>query len=114
MSEASNSRNLQPVYEIKVFDGTSIEGLPTCLVIIHFTQAARQLMAKRGQDVLLEARKIAKSLVLSFGEPIQGKMEMRDTFADVDMLGPPSGYSDNSGGMTWVSYGEKALPGSSQ
>jgi hypothetical protein len=114
MSEASDSRNLQRVYEIRVFDGASIEGLATCLVIIHFTQTARQLMADHGRDVLLEARKIAKSLVFSFGEPIQGGIEMRETFADVDMLGPPTGHPDNSGSMAWVSYGENALPGSSQ
>ena len=114
MSEASNSRNLQPVYEFRVFDGTALEGLPTYLVTIHFTQAARQLMAKSGRDLVLEARKIAKSLFLSLDEPIQGRMEMRDTFADVEMLGPPSDYPDNSGTQAWVSHGMNAIPGSSQ
>ena len=114
MSEASDSRNLQWVYEIRVFDGPSVEGLATCLVTIHFTQTARRLMAEHGRDVLLEARKIAKSLVFSFGEPIQGGMEMRKTFADVDMLGPPTGYPDNSGSTAWLTYGENALPRSSQ
>ena len=114
MNEASNSRDLQRVYEFRVFDGTALEGLPTYVVTIHFTQATRQLMAERGRDVLSEARKIAKSLVLSLGEPIQGRMEMRDTFADVDTLGPPTGYPDRSGTQTWVSYSKNALPGSSQ
>jgi hypothetical protein len=71
-------------------------------------------MAKNGRDVLLEARKIAKSLFLSLGEPFQGEMEMRDTSADVEMLGPPTGYPDRAGTTAWVSYGENALPGSSQ
>jgi hypothetical protein len=114
MSEASNSPDLQPVYEFRVFDGTATEGLTTYLVTIHFTQAARQLMAKNGRDILLEARKIAKSLLLSLGEPIQGWMEMRDTSADVEMLGPPTGYPDSSGTMAWVSHGKNVLPGSSQ
>jgi len=57
------------------------------LVTIHFTQAARQLMAERGRDVLSEARKIAEGPVFSLGEPIQGRMEMRDTFADVRHAG---------------------------
>jgi hypothetical protein len=52
-------------------------------------------MAKRGQDVLLEARKIAKRLAFLPDQPIRVGMEMRDTFADVDMLGPPNGYPDN-------------------
>jgi hypothetical protein len=78
MNEASNSRDLQRVYEFRVFDGTALEGLPVYLVTIHFTQAARQLMAERRRDVLSEARKIAKGLVFSLGEPIQGRMEMRD------------------------------------
>ena len=108
MSEASNSRNAQRVYEIRVFDGAAIEEPSTWLIIIHFTQAARQLMAKNGRDVLLEARKIAESLFLSLGEPIQGGIEMRDTFADVEMLGPPSDYRDNSCSMAWVSHGKNA------
>lgn len=99
MSEASKSQNLQQVYEIRFFDRTAMERLPTCLVIIHFSQEARQLMFKRGQDILLEARKIAKSLVFL---PDEVRMEMRDTFADVDMLGPPTGYPDSSGTMAWV------------
>ena len=52
MSEASNSRSLQKVYKITVFDILETR-LPACFVIVHFTHAARQLMAKRGQDVLL-------------------------------------------------------------
>jgi hypothetical protein len=103
MSEASNSRSLQQVYKITVFD-TLETRLPACFVIIHFTQAARQLMAKRGQDVLLEARKIAKRLAFLPDQPIQVGMEIRDTFADVDMLGPPTGYPDNSGSRAWVNY----------
>jgi hypothetical protein len=114
MNEESNSRNLQQVYEIRFFDRAAMKGLPTCLVTIHFTQAARQLMAKNGRDVLLEARKIANSLFLSLGEPIQGAMEMRDTFADVEMLGPPRDYPDDSDTKAWVSHGKNALPGSSQ
>jgi hypothetical protein len=114
MSEASNSRNLQRVYEFRVFDGTALEGLRTYLVTIHFTQAARQLMAKNGRDVLLEARKIAKTLLFSVGEPIQGRIEIRDTFADVEMLGPPSDYPDDSGTQAWVSNGKNALAGSVQ
>ena len=111
MSEASNSRSLQQVYKITVFD-TLETRLPACFVIVHFTQAARQLMAKRGQDVLLEARKIAKRLAFP-DHPIQVGMEMRDTFADVEMLGPPAGYSDNSGSRAWVNYGKNARRGSS-
>ena len=103
MIEASNSRTLQRVYKITVFDILE-KRLPACLVTIHFTQAARQLMAKRGQDVLLEARKIAKRLAFLPDQPIQVGMEMRDTFADVDMLGPPTGYPDNSGSRAWVNY----------
>jgi hypothetical protein len=114
MSEASDRPDLQPVYEFRVLDGAALQGLPTHLVTIHFTKAARQLMAKNGRDVLLEARKIAKSLFLSLGEPFQGEMEMRDTSADVEMLGPPTGYPDRAGTTAWVSYGENALPGSSQ
>ena len=38
-------------------------------------------------------------------------MEMRDTFADVDTLGPPTGYPDDSGTQAWVSYSKYALPG---
>ena len=114
MSEASTSRNLQRVYEITVLDGTLDERLPVCLIIIHFTQASRQLMAKRGQDVLLAARKIAKRLAFSLGEPMGAGMQLRDTFLDVDMLGPPAEYPDNSGSRAWVSYGENALTGSSQ
>ena len=49
---------------------------------------ARQIMAKRGQDVLLEARTIAKRLAFLPDQPIQAGMEIRDTFAHVDMLGP--------------------------
>jgi hypothetical protein len=109
-----NSRDLQRVYEFRVFDGTALEGLPMYLVTIYFTRATHQLMTECGRDVLLEARKIAKSLVLSLGEPIQGRMEMRDTFADVDTLGPPTGYPDNSGTRAWVSYSKYALPGSWQ
>jgi hypothetical protein len=71
-------------------------------------------MAKRNQDVLLEARKIAKSLVLSLDKAIQGGMELRDTFADVDTLGPPTRYPDKSGSMAWVSSGKNPLPWSSQ
>jgi hypothetical protein len=107
MNEASNSRDSQPVYEFRVFDGTALEGLPMYLVTIHFTQAARPLMAERGRDVLLEAQKTAKCLVFSLGEPIQGRMEMRDTFADVDTLGPPTGDPDSSGTQAWVSWQER-------
>jgi len=114
MNEASNSRDLQRVYEFRVFDGNALEGLPVYLVTIHFTQAARQLMAERRRDVLSEARKIAKGLVFSLGEPIHGRMEMRDTFADVDTLGTPTGYPDSSGTQAWVNYSKNALPGSSQ
>jgi len=113
MSEASNSRNLQRVYEITVLDGTLDERLPACLIIIHFTQASRQLMTKRGQDVLLAARKIAKRLAFSLGEPMGAGMQLRDTFLDVDMLGPPTGYPDNSGSRAWVNYGEKSVRRSS-
>jgi hypothetical protein len=112
MIEASNSRTLQRVYKITVFDIFEKRS-PACLVTIHFTQAARQLMAKRGQDVLLEARKIAKRLAFLPDQPIQVRMEMRDTFADVDMLGPPTGYPDNSGSRAWVNYGEKSVRRSS-
>jgi hypothetical protein len=112
MIEASNSRTLQRVYKITVFDILE-KRLPACLVTIHFTQAARQLMAKRGQDVLLEARKIAKRLAFLPDQPIRVRMEMRDTFADVDMLGPPTGYPDNSGSRAWVNYGEKSVRRSS-
>jgi len=114
MNEASNSRDLQRVYEFRVFDGNALEGLPVYLVTIHFTQAARQLMAERRRDVLSEARKIAKGLVFSLGEPIHGRMEMRATFADVDTLGTPTGYRDSSGTQAWVNYSKNALPGSSQ
>jgi hypothetical protein len=113
MSEASNSRSLQRVYEITVFDGTLEERLPACLIIIHFTQASRQLMTKRGQDVLLAARKIAKRLAFPLDEPMRAGMKVRDTFLDIDMLGPPADYPDNSGSMAWVSYGKNALRGSS-
>lgn len=98
--QAIRQSNLQQVYEIKFFDRPAMGGLPTYQVIIHFSQAARQLMFKRGQDILLEARKIAKSLVFL---PKEVRTEMRDTFADVDMLGPPTGYPDSSGTMAWVS-----------
>ena len=47
-------------------------------------------MGENGPDVLLEARKIAKRLFLSLGGPIQGGIEMKDIFADVEMLGPPT------------------------
>ena len=114
MNEASNSRDLQRVYEFRVLDGTALEGLPKYLLTIHFTQAARQLMAKNGRDVLLEARKIARSLLLSLGEPIQGGMKMKDTFADLEMLGPPSDDPDDSGTKAWVSHCKNALTGSSQ
>jgi hypothetical protein len=114
MSEALNSRGLQRVYEITVFDGTFEESLPACLIIIHFTQASRQLMTKRGQDVLLAARKIAKRLAFPLDEPRRGAMKVRDTFLDIDMLGPPADYPDNSGSRAWVSYGQNALPGSSR
>ena len=110
MSEASNSRNLQRVYEITVLDGTLEERLPACLIIIHFTQASRQLMLKRGQDVLLAARKIAKRLAFSLGEPMGAGMQVRDTFLDVDILGPPADYPDNSGSRAWVSNGNDMLP----
>jgi hypothetical protein len=112
MNEASNSRCLLRVYEITVFDILE-KGLPACLVTIHFTQAARQLMAKRGQDVLLEARKIAKRLAFLPDQPFQVGIEMRDAFADVDMLGPPTGYADNSGSRAWVNYGKKSVRRSS-
>jgi hypothetical protein len=102
MSETSNSRCLQQVYKITVFDVLETR-LPACFVIVHFTQAARQMMAKRGQDVLLEARKIAKRLAFP-DQPIKVGMEMRDIFADVDMLGPPTGYPDDSGSRAWVNY----------
>jgi hypothetical protein len=113
MIEASNSRSLQRVYEITVFDGTLEERLPACLIIIHFTQASRQLMMKRGQDVSLEARKIAKRLAFPFDEPIRSGMKVRDTFLDIDMLGPPADYPDNSGSKAWVSYGKKPVQRSS-
>jgi hypothetical protein len=112
MNEASNSRCLLRVYEITVVDILEKRS-PPCLVIIHFTQASRQLMAKRGQDVLLEARKIAKRLAFLPDQPVQLGMEMRDTFADVDLLGPPTGYPDNAGGRAWVKYGKKAPRASS-
>jgi hypothetical protein len=114
MSEASNSRTLQRVYEITVFNGTLEERLPACLVIIHFTQASRQLMTKRGEDVLLAARKIAKRLAFPLYEPVRVRMKVSDTFLDIDMLGPPADYPDNSGSRAWVSYVTNALPGSSQ
>ena len=100
MNKESNNRNLQGVFEIRLFDRTTSEGLPTYHVIIHFSQAARQLMCKRGQDVFLEARKIAKRLVFS---PTEVRMEMRDTFADLDMLGPPTSCPDSPGTMAWLS-----------
>src|ERR1700746_426755 len=103
MSEASNSRSLQQVYKITVFE-TLETRLPACFVIVHFTHAARQLMAKRGKDVLLEARNIEKRLAFLPYQPIQIGMEIRDTFADVDMLGPPTGYPDNYGSRAWVNY----------
>ena len=112
MNEASNSRSLQQVYKITVFDILETR-LPACVVIVHFTHAARQLMAKRGQDVLLEAWKIAKRLAFLPDQPIQVGMEMRDTFADVDMLGPPTGYPDNAGSRAWVNSGKNARRGSS-
>ena len=112
MSEASNSRSWQQVYKITVFE-TLETRLPACFVIVHFTQAARQLMAKRGQDVSLEARKIAKRLAFFPNQPMQVGMELRDTFADVDMLGPPTGYPDNSGSRVWVNYVKEAPRGSS-
>jgi hypothetical protein len=112
MIEASNSRTLQRVYEIRVFDILE-KRLPACLVTIHFTQAARQLMTKRGQDVLLEARKIAKHVAFLPDQPFRVGMEIRDTFADVDMLGQPTGYADNSGSRVWVNYGKKPVKQSS-
>jgi|ERR1700733_14744615 hypothetical protein len=114
MSEPSNSRRLQRVYEITVFDGSFEERLPACLIIIHFTQVSRQLMTKRGQDVLLAARKIAKRLAFPLDEPVRAGMKVRDTFLDIDLLGPPADYPDNSGSRAWVSDDENALPGSSQ
>ena len=111
MSEPSNSRSLQRVYEITVFDGTFE---PACLIIIHFTQVSRQLMTKRGQDVLLAARKIAKRLAFPLDQPVRAGMKVRDTFLDIDLLGPPADYPDNSGSRAWVSDDENALPGSSQ
>jgi hypothetical protein len=114
MSEPSNSRTLQRVYEITVFDGTLEEGLPECLIIIHFTPASRQLMTKRGQDVLLAARKIAKRLAFPLDQPMRVGMQVRDTFLDIERLGPPTDYPDNSGSRAWVSYGKNGLPGSSQ
>ena len=114
MSEASNSRSLQRVYEITVFDGSLEERLPACLIIIHFTQASRQLMTKRGQDVLLAAQKIAKHLAFPPNEPMRAGMKVRDTLLDLDMLGPPADYPDNSGSRAWVSYGKDAFHGSSQ
>jgi hypothetical protein len=114
MNEASNSRCLQRVYEITVFDGPLEEKLPACLIIIHFTQAARQLMTKRGQDVLLAARKIAKRLAFPLDQPMRVGMKVRDTFLDIDLLGSPADYPDNSGSRAWVSHGKNALPGSSQ
>src|ERR1700749_1440990 len=110
MSEASNSRSLQQVYKITVFDALETS-LPACFVIVHFTHAARQLMARRGQDVLLEARKIAKRLAFLPAQPRQVGMELSDTFADVDTLGPPTGYPDNSGSMAWVNYDNNAQRG---
>jgi len=71
-------------------------------------------MTRRGQDVLLAARKIAKRLAFSLGEPMGAGMQLRDTFLDVDMLGPPADYPDDFGSRAWVSDGENALPGSSQ
>jgi hypothetical protein len=114
MSEPSNSRTLQRVYEITVFDGTLEERLPECLIIIHFTPASRQLMTKRGQDVLLAARKIAKRLAFPLDQPMRVGMQVRDTFLDIDRLGPPTDYPDNSGSRAWVSYGKNGLLGSSQ
>ena len=113
MSEASNSRNLQRVYEITVLDGILEERLPACLIIIHFSQASRQLMAKRGQDVLLAARKIAKRLAFALDGPMRAGMKVRDTFLDIGMLGPPADYPDDSGSRAWLSYGKNVLPGSS-
>jgi hypothetical protein len=52
--------------------------------------------------------------VLSLDKAIQGGMEQRDTFADVDTLGPPTGYPDKSGSMAWLSSGKNPLPWSSQ
>src|ERR1700726_3156018 len=104
MNEVSNSRCLQRVHEIRVVDILE-KRLPACLVTIHFTQAARQLMAKRGQDVLLEARKIAKRLAFLPDQPTRVGMKVRHTFLDVDMLGPPADYPDNSGSRAWVSNG---------
>ncbi|HYZ71695.1 MAG TPA: hypothetical protein VE641_01365 [Chthoniobacterales bacterium] len=100
MNAESDNRNLQGVFEIRFFDRTTVEGLPTYRVIIHFSQAARQLMCKRGQDVFLEARKLAKKLVFL---PTEVRIEMRDTFADLDMLGPPTSYPDSPGTMAWLS-----------
>ena len=80
---------------------------------IHFTHAARQFMAKRGQDVLLEARKIAKRLAFLPDQPIRVGIEMKETFADVDMLGSPTGYPDHSGSRAWVSYGKQSVRRSS-
>ena len=111
MSEPANSRSLQRVYEITVFGGTFE---PACLIIIHFTQVSRQLMTKRGQDVLLAARKIAKHLAFPPNEPMRAGMKVRDTLLDLDMLGPPADYPDNSGSRAWVSDDGNALPGSSQ
>src|SRR5258707_12873547 len=114
MSDASNSPTLQRVYEITVFAGTLEERLPACLIIIHFTQASRQLMTKRGQDVLLAARKIAKRLAFPLGERMRLGMKVNDTFLDIDMLGQPSDYPDNSGSRAWLSDVKNTLPGSSQ
>src|SRR5258708_38431537 len=95
MSDASNSPTLQRVYEITVFAGPLEERLPACLIIIHFTQASRQLMTKRGQDVLLAARKIAKRLAFPLDEPMRAGMKVRDTFlSSVEIKPATNGRND--------------------
>jgi hypothetical protein len=90
------------------FDGALEERLPACFIVIHFSQASRELMTKRGQDVLLAARNIAKRLAFPLNEPMRARMKVRDTFLEIDMLGPPVEYSDNFVSRAWVSYGKNA------
>jgi hypothetical protein len=59
------------------------------------------------------SRKIAKRLAFLPDQPTRVGMEIRDNFAAVDKLGPPTGYPDNSGSRAWVNDGKKSVRRSS-
>jgi hypothetical protein len=95
--------NAQTVYQVELFDQTPAHPgceQPRYVLLIHFTELARQMIKAQRQTPDLMARKIAKNLIRIENSP--GGMRITHPLVDLDTLGEPTAYPDGADSRVWV------------